>query len=47
MTLAISKLVYPVTEKSSDVYVKRQGYKLALFGEGGGTFVVGPFSKIL
>ena len=39
-------LIYPVAEKSSDVYVKRQGYKLALFGwEGGGTFVVGPFFK--
>ena len=35
---------YPVTNKSSDAYFKRQGYKLALFG-GGGTFVVGPFFK--
>ena len=30
----------------SDAKVKRQGYKLALFGlEGGGAFRVGPFFK--
>ena len=27
--------IYPVTHKSSDGYVKRQGYKLALFRGGG------------
>ena len=37
--------IYPVTHKSSDGYVKRQGYKLALFGGRGGTFLVGPFFK--
>ena len=28
--------IYPVTNKLSDAKVKRQGYKLALFGWGGG-----------
>ena len=37
--------IYPVTNKLSDAKVKRHGYKLALFGVGGGTFVVGPFFK--
>ena len=35
-----SIIYIPFTHKSSDVYVKRHGYKLALFGGWGGTFVV-------
>ena len=43
--LSICVCIYPVTHNSSDAYVKRQGYKLPLFGGGGGTFVMGPFFK--
>ena len=38
--------IYPVTEKLSDANVKRQGYKHALFGWEGVTFVWDHFSKI-
>ena len=37
--------IYPGTIKLSDAKVKRQGYKHALFGGGGGNFCVGQFFK--